>query len=252
MSLHLAKKFRQQTNYGDSLNPQLYNQAWMQSIPNETLLSAITIPGTHESLSLHGGPLAVCQVWTLDQQLKVGLRYFDIHTGIWIYTQKHIILNFLNEHSSETVLLKVTVHWFHKDKVKTMINELIEQHKDKIWTKSSVPTLQQARGKIILLQSETFTAGAENHKSFFLMKNMLLHVEKKIKRIKSVLCNESIILTDSAASVFSSPRSLAKRFNTQLYDFLNQHKDTSLNQGCLGIFSMNFPGVDLIKSITDM
>ncbi|XP_034456201.1 uncharacterized protein LOC117770658 [Hippoglossus hippoglossus] len=72
------------TGFNDdpAIDPRLYNLDWMKSVPDETLISALSIPGTHESLSLHGGPLAKCQVWTLDKQLNLGVRYFDLHVGI--------------------------------------------------------------------------------------------------------------------------------------------------------------------------
>ncbi|XP_029299576.1 uncharacterized protein LOC115016051 [Cottoperca gobio] len=73
-------------NDNKTLDPEFYNLDWMRFIPDETPVSAISIPGTHESLSLHGGPLDKCQVWTLKDQLNVGIRYFEMHAGIWLPT----------------------------------------------------------------------------------------------------------------------------------------------------------------------
>uniref|UniRef100_A0A3B4TTU4 Phosphatidylinositol-specific phospholipase C X domain-containing protein n=1 Tax=Seriola dumerili TaxID=41447 RepID=A0A3B4TTU4_SERDU len=242
----------------------------MKSIPDETPLSAISIPGTHGSLSLYGGPLAKCQVWTLDKQLKVGLRFFDVHAGIWLQTQDdiyiwdshwmlsqhirfdealRIIFNFLNVHSSETVLLKVTLHGVFKRKVVRLMKKVIEKYRNKIWTGLSVPNMQQARGKIVLLQSDTFRPGAKNSFSLFFENHQLINVEDKIRKLKPHLCDHHIVLTDSAASRFNSPKWLAQTINKQLNDFVVQHMKSSLNQGCLGVLSMNFPSVDLIKKI---
>ncbi|XP_039977825.1 mucin-5AC-like [Xiphias gladius] len=260
------------TGFNDhpATDPRFYNLDWMKSIPDETPVSAISIPGTHESLSLHGGPLVICQVWTLDKQLKVGLRYFDVRAGIWWHSQKHlyirdshwlfkqnfqfddvlrVIFNFLNIHSSETVLVKVTLHGLFKGKVAKLMKQLIEKHRNRIWTKLSAPNMQEVRGKIVLLQSDTFNLGTKNHESFFFENNRLINVESKIRKIKSKICDHHIVLTDSAPSRFRKPKTLAKEVNKQLNEFVVQHKKSSLNQGCLGVLSMNFPSANLIKNI---
>lgn len=145
----------------------------MKSIPDETPVSAVSIPGTHGSFSLHGGPAAKCQVWNLNRQLQVGLRYFDVHAGIWMSTPKHVYIwdshrkisqqiqlekvlkiiffNFLEINSSETVLLKVEIHGIYKIKVIELMKKLILEFKDTIWTELSIPNMQQARGRIVFL-----------------------------------------------------------------------------------------------------
>uniref|UniRef100_A0A3P8U1D9 Phosphatidylinositol-specific phospholipase C X domain-containing protein n=1 Tax=Amphiprion percula TaxID=161767 RepID=A0A3P8U1D9_AMPPE len=257
-------------NDGPALDPKFYNMDWMKSIPDETPLSAISIPGTHESLSLYGGPLVVCQVWTLDKQLKVGIRYFDVHVGIWFRTQKDIyirdshwmfdqhihfnevlrvILNFLDLHSGETVLLKVTFHGFYQEKTKQLMKKLTDRFQSRIWTRLSVPNMQQARGKIVFLQSESVYIGTENQKSYFFENNKLINVEGKIKLIKPHLCDHHMVLTETAASALRGPKSLARTVNKQLSDLVVQHQRSSLNRGCLGVLSMSFPSADLIQNI---
>uniref|UniRef100_A0A3B5A1I2 Phosphatidylinositol-specific phospholipase C X domain-containing protein n=1 Tax=Stegastes partitus TaxID=144197 RepID=A0A3B5A1I2_9TELE len=257
-------------NDNPALDPRFYNTDWMKSIPDDTPVSAISIPGSHESLSLYGGPLAVCQVWTLDKQLKVGIRYFDVHAGIWLPNQKSInirdshwmfyqhvefdgvlrdIFNFLNRHNRETVLLKVTFHGLYREKVVLLMKKLTKKFQTRIWTKLSVPNMQQARGKIVFLQSESFHTGTENHKSFFFQYNRLQNVEEKIKHIKPHLCDHHVVLTETKASVLKSPKTLARTVNKELHSLVVQHKKSSLNRGCLGVFSLSFPSADLIKDI---
>uniref|UniRef100_A0A4W6C4F3 Phosphatidylinositol-specific phospholipase C X domain-containing protein n=1 Tax=Lates calcarifer TaxID=8187 RepID=A0A4W6C4F3_LATCA len=259
-------------NYNSKLSGHLYNSDWMKSIPDNTPVSAITIPGTHKSLSLSGLPNFVCQVWTLDKQLHVGLRFFDIHTAIWFphqlpYIQdsnwilwKRItfqdvlktIFKFLETHKDETVLMKITIHGIVQDKIVNMLEKQISKHKDQIWTELSVPNMAQARGKIVLLQSPTFHHGAENQKSFFFRNNKLINVEDRIQKLRSHLCDHHFVLTDNAVAWYHSPKTLAEKVNKQIYDLVKEHKKSSLNQGCLGIFSMNFPSADLIKHITEI
>ncbi|XP_034561256.1 uncharacterized protein LOC117828326 [Notolabrus celidotus] len=156
-------------NNDPSLDPKFYNQNWMKSIPDETPVSAIPIPGTHDSSSFH---------WLLPKRIK-----FD--------EVLKIIFKFLNAHGSETVLLKVTLHGNSKKKMVGLMDKVVKNFKDKIWTEWEVPNMNQARGKIVFLRSETY----------------------------------------------------------HIYDFVGQHKKMSLNQGCLGVFSMDFPSADLIKAI---
>ena len=64
--------------YNDSYTPLIHNMDWMKDIPDETKISEMTIPGTHDSCALFGICCARTQTWTLVEQMKAGIRYFDI------------------------------------------------------------------------------------------------------------------------------------------------------------------------------
>ncbi len=55
---------------------------WMSIIPNGTPLATLSIPGTHQSPSLHNHHLksdtAKCQNLNIKQQLEIGVRFFDV------------------------------------------------------------------------------------------------------------------------------------------------------------------------------
>uniref|UniRef100_A0A3Q3AHY1 Phosphatidylinositol-specific phospholipase C X domain-containing protein n=1 Tax=Kryptolebias marmoratus TaxID=37003 RepID=A0A3Q3AHY1_KRYMA len=235
-----------------------------------TPVSAVSIPGSHESLKLYGGPLAVCQVWTLDQQLRAGLRFFDIHAGFWLPTQTDLsirdsnwkfwqnsrldevfrkILHFLDSHQTEAVLLRVTLHGFYKERAVQLVKKLIKKNENRFWTKHSVPKMKDARGKIVFLQNKMFPVGAENQKLFFFEFNKLKDVEGKVRRIRTRFCGQNIVLTENPARSLRSPKSLARSVNKQLKEFLQNHRRTSSNLGCLGVLSLDFPGPDLIQDI---
>ena len=58
---------------------QIFNgDHWMGSIAGGTLLSALSIPGTHESCARYGGVAFECQTLTVAEQLDLGIRCFDI------------------------------------------------------------------------------------------------------------------------------------------------------------------------------
>uniref|UniRef100_A0AAX7TQX0 Phosphatidylinositol-specific phospholipase C X domain-containing protein n=1 Tax=Astatotilapia calliptera TaxID=8154 RepID=A0AAX7TQX0_ASTCA len=262
-------------NENPVLSQSSYNREWMKSIPEETPLSAIAIPGTHESLTLYKGLFASylqSQVWNLKDQLNVGVRYFDLHSRNWIpkktiyvgYSHwligKEIplgevlrdILDFLENHRNETVILKVTFHKlvFHNNKdAEDLMKTIIDKFRSKIWTNTLAPKMKDARGKIVFLKTDVFRAGTESHDSHFFEHNRLTNVEKKIKNIKSNLCERHIMVTGTSASTTEKPIKLAQKVNEQLYNFLKQHNTSSENHGCLGVISMDFPSLQKRNTI---
>jgi hypothetical protein len=103
---------------------------WMESVPDATSLAAMSIPGTHETMSIHGGDSPQTQEdygdsgGTLAAQLQAGIRMIDIrarvvdgnafaiHHGAF-YQQANFddVLNtagrFLDENPNETVLMRL-------------------------------------------------------------------------------------------------------------------------------------------------
>jgi 1-phosphatidylinositol phosphodiesterase len=64
----------------DELKPSTsssLNKNWMETISDSVKIADMSIPGTHDSLSLFGGDLAETQVWSITRQLEVGVRFFD-------------------------------------------------------------------------------------------------------------------------------------------------------------------------------
>lgn len=96
---------------------------WMGSLDETKLLSEFTIPGTHETCCLHGGPNTQCQNLKLSDQLIAGIRAIDIrcrhfkdafpiHHGA-VYQELNFtdVLNeckaFLDSHSTECIVMFV-------------------------------------------------------------------------------------------------------------------------------------------------
>ena len=56
---------------------------WMADLPDETPVSLINIPGTHDSATyaariLQFRKLSKCQTWDISEQLQAGIRYLDL------------------------------------------------------------------------------------------------------------------------------------------------------------------------------
>ena len=159
----------EQKIYSDSSHPSSYNLSWMQNIPDETKLSEMTIPGTHDSCSLYGICCARTQTWTLTEQMKAGIRFFDIRLRLYNNTLRAFhafvdqrdtfdiilvyALNFLNQYPSETIIMQIITEYKAKNCTKNM-QELYEEYtkncKNKIYVyQNEDVTLGEIRGKIL-------------------------------------------------------------------------------------------------------
>ena len=142
----------------------------MSNIPNDQSLSAVSIPGTHNTMAVYGGVYAECQTWTLAKQLRAGIRYLDvrvrhvngnltIHHGV-SYQRAHFgqvlegVADFLREYPSETVLMRVKEELSETNDIYGAVVGYIEHYAtwDLLWHSRLVPTMGEARGKLIILQ----------------------------------------------------------------------------------------------------
>ena len=76
---------------------------WMSHIPNDKLISEISIPGTHDSAARFEdgiGSFIRCQDLTLTEQLNRGIRFFDIRQRAIIFKNGEAIF-LINQLKSE-------------------------------------------------------------------------------------------------------------------------------------------------------
>lgn len=145
----------------------------MASIPDDQLLSEVTMPGTHNTMALYGGFYAECQSWSLASQLRAGVRFLDIrvrhskgnltiHHGV-SYQWAHFghvlegVSDFLREYPSETVLMRLKEEFSETYDIYSAVVDYIHHHAqwDLLWHSRLVPTMAEARGKLIVLQDFT-------------------------------------------------------------------------------------------------
>lgn len=143
----------------------------MAGIPDDQQLSEITMPGSHNTMALYGGVYAECQTWSLASQLRAGIRFLDIrlrhvngnltlHHGV-SYQRGHFghvlegVTDFLKEYPSETVLMRVKEEFSETGDIYSAVVDYIHRyaHWDLLWHSRRVPTMAEARGKIIILQN---------------------------------------------------------------------------------------------------
>ncbi|MEW2130178.1 phosphatidylinositol-specific phospholipase C domain-containing protein [Streptomyces sp. NPDC005435] len=111
---------------------------WMKDIASDTSLAALSLPGTHETLAIHGGVFTETQedfgdsANTLAAQLRAGIRaidirvrvtdshFFAIHHGV-VYQKANFddVLSktqaFLKQHPSETVVMRLRAECPYSD-----------------------------------------------------------------------------------------------------------------------------------------
>lgn len=67
-----------------SRDPSISSETWMSHIKDKLLLSALTIPGTHDSAAFtySWAPFVATQTLDIQKQLDAGIRFFDLRCGI--------------------------------------------------------------------------------------------------------------------------------------------------------------------------
>lgn len=156
---------------------------WMENVPNETKLSSMSIPGTHDSCTQNVDMRYIfqCQDASIATQLKYGYRYLDMRlvlekrSGQETLVLKHNIARckvsdspfartltladvlkdvyaFLDEHPSETVILCMKAENSKDDvaAVQKALYAMIDQASERWYLKNEIPTLGAVRGRIVL------------------------------------------------------------------------------------------------------
>ncbi len=179
------------SSYGNVFSGTREELRWMKSIPDTVLLSEINLPGTHDTGAmavvqdmsgvLDNTSITKCQKHYFEEQLATGVRSFDIRCNadansktvndvmiihgnslIQCYNRYGGKLSlgelldigklFLSLQPSETLVFLIKPDdGTHEDLARTL-KAYIQQNPNLFWQSDTVPTLRQARGKIVLLR----------------------------------------------------------------------------------------------------
>ena len=145
------------------------SSTWMSKIADDTLLSSISIPATHDSGAIKSGlvhSLGRDQELTIAQQLEVGVRFLDIRLdvkkgGLEVYhgfldqgiSFDEVVedcLAFLEKNPSETVI--VCVKQERDNSITEKVYEYIKKNESKWYLQNSIPALSEVRGKLVLFR----------------------------------------------------------------------------------------------------
>ena len=168
------------------------NAKWMSLVDGGRKLTALTIPGTHDTCTYgYSGILensVVCQNLTLREQLDKGIRFLDIRlkyeesgfalTGnLYLYHGPEPLdrvidvivqecYDFLDRNPSETIIMSI------KNEAKDdpnesfdkVLNALIQKKADYWYTGVNVPRLEEARKKIVLFRRYALSSATSGGK----------------------------------------------------------------------------------------
>lgn len=151
--------------------------SWMKNVDGSNYISEITIPGTHDTAAefMIVGAFAGCQSLSIPEQLNIGVRFLDIRLKMTddgfnlvhglmpcmnpekrysVLTADIVIkncLDFLKANPTETILFMIKEDSGNaEDK---FFDLFYEKYIDENWfCENRVPTLDEARGKIVLLR----------------------------------------------------------------------------------------------------
>ena len=149
---------------------------WMMKVPDKALVSSLNIPGTHNAGALHEPfpRTAKCQTLTLAEQLKSGVRFFDIrcchqNDSFSIYhgpvsqkitfdTVLNTMTTFLKKNPSEFVILSIKEEHRSKSTTRSFADTVrfyVKKESLSWYTKQEIPRLADVRGKLVLLRRFT-------------------------------------------------------------------------------------------------
>ena len=153
---------------------------WMAALPDDLPLSEVVLPGTHDSASFSPqiAFFTKCQNLTIGEQLNAGFRFLDIRlavsgenmklmhgfaackTGMWLFAGSlyfDAVLDqcarFLDDHPTETILFSVKHE--HGDESTDVFHGVLEgvisKYSSYLFETDKIPTVGEARGKMIVL-----------------------------------------------------------------------------------------------------
>ncbi|WP_067514928.1 phosphatidylinositol-specific phospholipase C [Endozoicomonas ascidiicola] len=171
--------------YNHDYGPVANHPDWMSRVDGNKRISELSLPGTHDSMSVNGGDIAQNQTMNLLEQLYSGVRVFDIrarhidnqfrmHHGIvpqntWFGEDVLRVINFfLEAFPSETILFRLKPEYSETNNTRSFtdtLNAYLEIYGSKRWIPTSQnPTLDEVRGKFIILQD--FTGQTPNRQPY--------------------------------------------------------------------------------------
>lgn len=96
--------------FRNSSNGFTFKEDWMKEIPDNIKLTELALPATHKSatFTIHSDIYST-QCLTFQEQRSYGIRVFDISFNVNSFDEFLSTVNvFLEEHVSETVLIKLS------------------------------------------------------------------------------------------------------------------------------------------------
>ena len=258
---------------------------WMSYIHDDTKISDISIPGTHDSGATHSifDVSGKCQDLSVKQQLRVGVRFFDLRLQlvndefkiVHSFVKQNLsfkkvlkdLSKFIKEYNSEFIIISlkkeasdVNSTLDFKEKLTSDLNE----NKDIISFDNELPEyINDARGKIYIMDRYGLDYGLPlsywsddtsfEVNNYYVQDNYCIDDinEKKediIKAIEYKKTSDNVVINFTSCYLdYGFPPtyagSSANKINPWFYDYINESNMK------LGIVVMDFMTIDLAKAI---
>ncbi|MGW6782776.1 MULTISPECIES: phosphatidylinositol-specific phospholipase C [unclassified Streptomyces] len=244
----------------------LGTQDWMSGLGDSTALQRMTIPGTHDSGATRGGLYVACQNTSIAQQLDSGIRFLDvrcrvtggsfaIHHGSFFQDLMFgdvlvACWNFLAAHPGETVLMRVKQEYSGESDAafRAVFDDYLDRRgwRPLFRIADTLPTLGQARGKVVLLADNGGLPGLRygdggvfdiqddwNAEPFAKRGKIENHFRKAVQQPGRLFVNYV------STSAYLPPRWNSDRLNPQAHSFVDGGE--MAGRTGLGIVPMDFP-----------
>lgn len=162
-----------------------HHPAWMRDLRNDTLLTSLSVPGTHDTMTYQiGSDVLQCQNWNLTTQLASGLRYFDIRArlrddelhiyhgdGYTGFGYQDVILEmftFLAQNPSETIIMRLKQEGAPLGSHNTLT---FEEAFNFYWHNSSITAKQAAQHMYVFDPAAPLPTLADLRSKIFVLQN---------------------------------------------------------------------------------
>lgn len=151
---------------------KMNSRNWMSFLDDNVLMSAITIPGTHDSAAYtRSWPFVATQKMSVIQQLDSGIRYFDFrcalrndavemvhgvtYLGLTLEEMLNAIYKWIEKHSSEALVIQIKKDRKRKESevdFANAISQVLSKRSERWRTANTTPTIGALRGRIQLFR----------------------------------------------------------------------------------------------------
>ncbi|KAI1268948.1 phosphatidylinositol-specific phospholipase C [Xylariaceae sp. FL1019] len=151
---------------------------WMRGLDDEFPLTALSIPGTHNSPTCHVAlPSVRCQAVGIREQLENGVRFFDIRVNVnrdnddltlvhsafpisltgskYFKELVDVVYSYLDANPSETLIMSIKREGTGRgtdQKLSLVLKEKYNHDAKRWYTEPRLPKLGEVRGRVILLR----------------------------------------------------------------------------------------------------
>ncbi|UVO06486.1 phosphatidylinositol-specific phospholipase C domain-containing protein [Pectobacterium polonicum] len=231
---------------------------WMSSVPDNTPLNRMSIPGTHDSCTYTYHDVITkgwvrTQNWSIEEQLNNGIRFLDLRCSadvngdriIWMYHGKYdlkikltdvlsICKIFLDKHPLETILLSIQKEHGEVSDIDFIrcFNFNTEEYESYLWEKNTTPNLIDVRKKMVIVSRVSGLKGLqwsemdiEDYSEGALFTN---YPNEKVKRVESHLVSATSSNKKGSGDTFVTflsinPVSDVFETNFRLSSYVNEH-----------------------------